>query len=129
MKDVEWTWVLDGEEDDYLYCEGLGVVGLPSEADILAVEERWDGPMIRVTREHARLIAAAPDLLTALQRVLPWLEHEMPPAPDHICGPMASCDGLCMDYVYASEALGQVRKAIRKAGALLGSDDGGESNG
>ncbi len=63
-------WIVDEEEDGDLLCESLDVLG----SEILTIEERWDGPRIRVSDENARIIASAGLVLEALEGLVAILE-------------------------------------------------------
>ena len=64
---------------------------------------------------NALLIASAPDLIEALQDMLPWLEYSGPPHPGHICGPESACDLSCAEYAEWAMALHRIRAASAKA--------------
>ena len=64
-----FNWlVADEDAGEYLFCEALG--GPDPANNILQVEERWDGPLIRVSPENARLLANVTEVVDALEDML-----------------------------------------------------------
>lgn len=75
-------------------------------------DRKWLDKAHEKDAEIARLTAQAARGAEALREALPLLEYNMPPAPNHICGPEAGCDGLCVDYAHAVSVLTKVRHAL-----------------
>lgn len=66
------------------------------------------------TEANSRLIAAAPDLLAALEWALSIVQFDLP-RDDHVCGPDAGCDGECSARASMVTQYLKARNVIKRA--------------
>lgn len=61
------------------------------------------------------------EALRLLQHAQPYIEHALPPAPDHWCTPgITACDGQCADYAYGTQFLNKVGKFLSLSPSVQG---------
>lgn len=108
LKSTAGPWPLNGV---MALDTPMWIISIPGEQARIEVPDYSEA-----SEGNARLIAAAPELLAALEWAVAIVQFDcVRPDDGHVCGPDAGCDGDCTGRAALTDGLRRARAAIAKA--------------